>query len=100
MEQTTIDEADAPLVGLYGVKDLKADVISFVFCEITPHSAMRSFGATCRDPRGMFGQFPDDFALVHLGWVSKRGAVMGFTAPVQLAVARDFVGPAVPQGVE
>lgn len=102
MEQTTIADADAPLVGLYAVKDLKADVLTFVFCENTPHSAIRSFGSTCRDPKGMFSQFPDDFALVHLGWVSKRGMLMPFDAPLQLATARDFVGPAVsgPQGVE
>lgn len=95
MEQTTLAEADAPLVGLYGVKDLKADVLTFVFCESTPHSAMRSFGATCRDPKGMFSQFPDDFALMHLGWVSKRGVMMGFDVPLQLATARDYVGPAL-----
>ena len=93
MEQTAINEVDAPLVGLYGVKDLKADVITFVFCESTPHSAMRSFGMTCRDPKGMFSQFPDDFALVHLGWVSKRGALMPFDSPIQQCTARDFVGP-------
>lgn len=99
MEQTTITEADSPLVGLYGVKDLKADVLTFVFCESTPHSAIRSFGISCRDPKGMFSQFPDDFALVHLGWVSKRGNLMSFDTPIQQCVARDFVGltPAVPQ---
>lgn len=95
MEQTSIADADAPLVGLYGVKDLKADVLTFVFCESTPHSAIRSFGSTCRDPKGMFAQFPDDFALMHLGWVSKRGRLMPFDVPLQLATARDFVGPAL-----
>ena len=94
MEQMTISDCDAPLVGLFGVKDLKADVFTFVFCESTPHAAMRSFGMSCRDPKGMFSQFPDDFALVHLGWVSKGGKLMSFDNPIQQCTARDFVGPA------
>lgn len=96
VEQTTITDVDTPLIGVYGIKDLKADVITFVFCEQTPHSALRSFGASCRDVKGMLAQYPDDFAVLHLGWVSKRGRLQPFDEPLQLATARDFVGPATP----
>lgn len=83
---------DVILCGIFGVKDLKADSITFVYTEKSPHAAMRSFGLNARKDT-VLAQFPDDFALIHLGWISQDGFVRGFEKPVQLCTARDYVNP-------
>lgn len=80
------------LTALFALKDLKADVLTDVFCARTTSQALRQFEMMTRaDPeKSLIAAFPDDWALIHLGYVRDNGLLEN-GHPVQLAVARDFV---------
>lgn len=80
------------LTALFALKDLKADVLTDVFCARTSAQALRQFEMMTRqDPeKSLIAAFPDDWALIHLGAVRDNGLLEN-SHPVQIAVARDFV---------
>ena len=81
-----------PVCMLFGIKDLKADECTQFFTDKNAFSAMRGFAHMVSREGSLLGEFPDDFALVHLATVKSDGSVEPVERPVLLSVARDFVG--------
>lgn len=76
---------------LFAVKDLKADECTQFFTDRNVFCAIRGFSHMVGREGSLFGEFPDDFSLVHLASINSDGSVVPLERPVQLAVARDFL---------
>lgn len=80
-----------PVCMLFGIKDLKADECTQFFTDRNAFSAIRGFSHMVTREGSLLGEFPDDFALVHLASVCSDGSVVPLDKPIQLACARDFL---------
>ena len=81
---------------IFAVKDLKADSLVAFFADVNVHSAIRGFSHMVTHGDGPMAEFPNDFALVHLGFVNVDGTGEFFDKPVQVACASDFSVRPVP----
>lgn len=77
---------------LFAVRDAKTTLFGNPFCAITHADAQRSFVAGTNNPQSMVCQFPEDFALWHIGeYDQETGILTKFDQPVHMLNAIDLV---------
>lgn len=88
-------DSNTPVVlcEVFGVKDLKADCLLSVVTDKNKVQGIRSFTMAANGEGSLLAQFPDDFALVHLGTIHIDGSSYMFGVPVMLCCVKDVLRP-------
>lgn len=82
-------------IGIYSVRDNKADAFMQPLFVNAEGLARRSFGEAVNDPKSVFGKYPGDFDLYKLGaFDDEKGELIPLDKPVNLVNGVALVVPA------
>lgn len=70
-ETDPVEDDDAILEGMYAVIDYAAEIFESPMLFLSPAQAIRAFRSSVR-PGTLFYDYPEDYALVHLGDFDKK----------------------------
>lgn len=79
---------------MFSVLDMVAGLYGEPFFAPNPGVAIRSFGQATQQEAHQFAQYPEDFALYHIGTFDSTLGVVSPAEPRKIAVATQFTGGA------
>lgn len=87
------EELEIMDLGMYSVRDAKAEAFHTPFFSPNHATAIRSFEAATKEEGHEFNAHAEDYSLWHVGGFNSEDGILIAVPPVAIGQARDFKGP-------